>query len=468
MIAGLVGCAAEPLAIEADAEPTGVSIRATRAIDRVEVRDGAGPIVRRDVPGGALQVWIPAALSVGAPLRAIASAGGTSAAVDLRVGQPVSVAPPRAATAADVAALASWFPADAFGVPEAARTPDRIELPGIWAVWTWRALPEQAPWAWTRVEVTSRADEPRDVAVEMRVVDAVGRVPAAFVPRVRDRPQASVSTVLRLPARAPGSVTLPVFVDRNSVEPGVYFREITVSSLHGGAPLRVARSPMVVRRSGPVLAAGIALAGSGVLAGWTLLLVGLRRWLRGLSPADALVIGLLGSLGHLAGAVVQLAGAGVGAVLGPFAPFATGLVDDLLRACLLATMLALVPRPGAAALAAVVGTTVRAVLLGSVHPLDFLAIGSTVAWLEGAVWMGGANRAGWMDRPLAWWRFGAALVSANVALTATSLVFGAVGWRLYYSAGYVAAILILPGALYAALGCAVAVPFVASLRRVAP
>jgi hypothetical protein len=51
---------------------------------------------------------------------------------------------------------------------------------------------------------------------------------------------------------------------------------------------------------------------------------------------------------------------------------------------------------------------------------------------------------------------------------ATGLVVAAVLYRLYFADWYVVMVVALPGVLYVALACALAVPFSNSLRRVAP
>jgi hypothetical protein len=213
---------------------------------------------------------------------------------------------------------------------------------------------------------------------------------------------------------------------------------------------------------------GGAAVAVGALAGWGALLLRWRVWMG--RPGEALAIASLGTLAHAAGAAVQLAGVGFTAFLGPFAPFVTGFADDALRACAYAVLLTLYPRPGVAALATVVGTGVRSVALGSFHPVDLVFLGFGVAALEGGAALAGLSRPGWSDGPwlARWLRLTIGLGGANAATTLAGVVVGALVWRLYYAPAYVVALTLGPGALYAALGCAFAVGFADSLRRVAP
>ena len=194
------------------------------------------------------------------------------------------------------------------------------------------------------------------------------------------------------------------------------------------------------------------------------------RWLRAQPTSDLVTIALFGALSYVVAGVLQVVGHGVSALLGPFAPLLTGLPDDALRACLLATLLTLLPRPGVAALATVTGALLRGLTLGSFHPVDLLYVGSVVFWLEASLWLVGLTRApSWRDGSWGarWLRVSLGLGLANVAAVATGLCVAAALYRLYYAAWYVALLLAVPGFLYVAIGCAVAVDLAASLRRVA-
>ena len=60
------------------------------------------------------------------------------------------------------------------------------------------------------------------------------------------------------------------------------------------------------------------------------------------------------------------------------------------------------------------------------------------------------------------------VVAASLFGAACGLASGMVLYRLFYADWYVVATLALPGFLYDAIACALAVGFAASLRRVEP
>jgi len=94
-----------------------------------------------------------------------------------------------------------------------------------------------------------------------------------------------------------------------------------------------------------------------------------------------------------------------------------------------------------------------------------------VALHEAALWAAGVTRsAAWRDEsPIRQWaRLATGFGVANAATVALGMASTAVLYRLYFAAWYVAFLVLVPGLLYVAIGCVLAVPFAASLRRVAP
>jgi hypothetical protein len=167
----------------------------------------------------------------------------------------------------------------------------------------------------------------------------------------------------------------------------------------------------------------------------------------------------------------RVLGLGVGALLGPFEPLLTGLVDDAFRTVLLVSLLALIPRPGVMALATVVGWLLRGVALGSLHPADLLYLGSVAFWLEGALWLSGLTRdPAWREEPALqqWARLSLGFGGANAAAALSGLLTTMVLYRLYLADWYVALLVGLPGFAYVLVGCALAVPFARAARQVAP
>ena len=182
-----------------------------------------------------------------------------------------------------------------------------------------------------------------------------------------------------------------------------------------------------------------------------------------------MTIALFAAMGFLVSVAGRLVGVGVGAALGPFAIMLTGLIDDVLRYALLATLLTLLPRPGTAALVALTQWLLSGIALGSFGPTDLLFVSGRVFWLEAGLWAAGITRSQtWRDeRPLVrWLRLTAALGGASAATNATGLILHVTLYRLFLADWYVAMVILGPGFLYVALAVAVAVPFADSLRRI--
>ena len=210
-----------------------------------------------------------------------------------------------------------------------------------------------------------------------------------------------------------------------------------------------------------VLAAAIGLVG--------LLVPGLRG-LRRTSTRDLVTISIFASLLFVVGAAGQVIGLAVAAVLGPFGPFLTGVIDEALTTALLVTLITLVPKRGTASLAIVIGWLLRGLVLGGFSVVDVLFVGSQVFWLELFLGLagltGGAGR--WRDNPpvLRWLRLSVGLGGASVAAAACGLALQVVLYRLWLAPWYVVALLVGPSLLYVVAAVGLAVPFADSLRRV--
>jgi hypothetical protein len=351
------------------------------------------------------------------------------------------------------------MPADALGRPDPTLPADRVLLPSRFAL-GWRR--SDAPWTWQAVTLANTAPRPVDVVVRAEVRDARGPVDA-FRSRREGTGVPYVAAIARVPAEGATVVALPMFVDADAVPTGALVRRIAVTPLGAREPLHVLDLPLAVGRGSRFGWPVFLVACVTSLGGWALLALGWRRFLRSVSTADLVTISLFGSLTFVVGAAFQLLGMGVAAVLGPFAPLLTGLPDDAFRAVLLGTLVTLIPRPGVVATATVVGFLMRGLALGSFHPADLLFLGTAVLLHEGALWLAGPSRGrgGWARLTLS-------LGGANVVSVLLGLATTAVLYRLYFAAWYVAALAILPGFVYVAIGCWLAVPVAESLRRVAP
>jgi len=367
-------------------------------------------------------------------------------------------------------------PAHADGTVDRTVPAGRIQLAAPW----WDALldrlqlgfrprDDQAPRTYMAVQIANRGDRPVNTVLSGRVVLGE-RIHPAFRPRLRDSVDLErVRRLVRIPPGQTIAAALPIYLDRSAIPGPVEVEvEVELRTIGSSAVLHQLRVPLVVQRGTPWASAGLLAGLVGMILGWIGIAAGLKRWL-GRSTGELTTIAVFGSLSFTVGAATQLVGLGLSSVLGPFAPFALGLADDALRMSLLGALLALVPRVGVFGLATLVGWLMRALALGSVHPVDALYLGNTIFLTELALWGFGVTRVeGWMEGAdlVAWARLAGGLALPNAAATGLALAVSVVLYRLYYASWYVLATIAIPGLLYAAIGCAVAIPFARSLRRV--
>jgi hypothetical protein len=369
------------------------------------------------------------------------------------------------------------FPTDAWGQSDRARPPDRVTLPASW--WRkglqsvglgYRPRDDQAPWGWQAVTLRNDATTDIDVVLRAVVLASDGTRAEAFRSQVRGSDSDAVTTVLRVPAKRSATASLPVFVDGDALSnTEAYQRRIEVLPLGSDRPVEVVEAPLFVQRGSPWASLGFAVALLSSVAGYLLILGRGRKWMKQMQTTQLVTVALFGSLSYVVATALQVVGMGLASVLGPFSPLLMGVVDDAFRACLLGTLVALLPRPGTAMLATLVGFLMRGLTLGAFHPVDLLYVGSTVLWLETWLWVSGCTRgAGWLDggRIEQWVRLSVGLGVSNVCATATGLAISVVLYRLFLADWYVIAILALPGFLYVVVGAWLAVDFAAALKRV--
>ncbi|MBN2797762.1 MAG: hypothetical protein JXX28_01325 [Deltaproteobacteria bacterium] len=454
-----------------DGLPVPLGLQLT-AVHPAEITVGAGQVRERvALPVAGQRRLIP--LSLGAGDSLWLEAGGA------RLEIPTTWSPvPRAEAAAKLAWIEGRFPADPRGLPETGRPEDRVTLPSRW----WGALlrrvglgerlsPELGPWAWEAVTLGNSGDQPLDLSLSASVLEPDGTPSRVFRPRLReaDGQLSRVVSLLRVPPGGEATAVLPVYVDPRLAHQGTWIREVRVTPLGSAEPLLVHREPLYVSRGSAWLAGGLAVTLLGAALGLAWLGLGLRRWLRERSTSELMTVALFGTLAAVLTATSRLLLSGVGAALGPFSPLVVGLLDDVLRTALVATLLSLLPRRGVAALGVLVGWLVQLLLLGSFLPTDLIFVGARVAWLEGGLWLAGITRpTGWRDAsPLGRWaRLSLGLGVASVLSTGGGLVLHMTLFRLWFAPWYVAMVLLLPGFAYVLVGVALAVPFAESLRRV--
>lgn len=375
------------------------------------------------------------------------------------------------------------FPADPGGVPDPTRPAGRITLPSGW--WSsvlktvglgFRPQASDGPWAWQGVALDNHSERAINVVVRSRILDADGQPAPAFRPRMRDGDDGSgaVSVLLRVPPGQQAVAGMPVYVDESLLSSQItaersWRRVVEVIPLGATAPLLTDDAPLYVSRGSTAASAGLLAAVAASIGGGILLLRRGRSWLTRARTSELMTIALFAAMGFLVSVAGRLIGVGVSAALGPFSVMLTGLIDDVLRYALLATLLTLLPRPGTATLVALTQWLLSGIALGSFGPTDLLFITGRVFWLESGLWLTGITRSrAWLDeRPFTrWLRLAAALGGASAAANATGLILHVTLYRLFLADWYVAMVILGPGFLYVAIAVAVAVPFAESLRRI--
>jgi len=380
--------------------------------------------------------------------------------------------------------VAMPFPVDSRGEPELARPSNRVTLPAKW----WREILKRTtlgsrnwgqyePWGHQAVVLENMGEQPLNVAIRSVVTDAEGVADPIFNPRFRDVDSSTgeTSVLLRIPAKQQASAVLPIYVDDPRIPDAHptngWRRTIEVTPLGLDTPIITAEQPLFVSRGNTAASLGLWVSVLGALAGLGLAIGRWRNWLTERPTTQLMTIAMFGALMFLAQTGGQLLGMGMAALLGPFSTLLTGLVDDAFRTALLVTLLMLAPRPGTAALAALVEGLLGALALGQIGPTELLILGNRVFWVELCLWLTGVTRDnGWTQGPtwVAWLRTSLGLGLANLATAAFGLVISMVLYRFYYATWFVVMVLAGPSFLYVLIGCALAMPFARSLREVAP
>jgi hypothetical protein len=477
--------AARALRVEVQPRPGGDWIEAEGSIPVPVIRGGTTEVLVGVTGGPGMPASVDIAdqpLPLAAPgLRAVRAVRVGPEPMPLVVGDARFTLVPALVDPATLARLVRVgghvFPAEADGSPDAARPAFQVRLPS--PAWDQlvraiglggRRRDDLAPWAFWGVALENTGNEPVDLHVTLEIHDAAGPA-ASFRPRLRtaDGDTGVVAALVRVPAGTRTVATLPLFVDTGVVRAGAYTAALTVTPLGGDTPLYKLEEPLYVRRGDPVASAGFAASLLVFLGGVALVVTRLRRWLEAAATSELMTIALFGSATFLVGTAADLVAMGIGAVLGPLSSILTGLLSDLGRYTLLATLISLLPRPGTLTLAILTGWILRGFTVGAFAPVDLLYTGTSIAFAELFAWAAGLTRGGaWRDEPLGarWARLSIGFAGASVATILAALWMHIILYRLFFADWYIALQVLVPGLLYTTLACRVAAGFAASLRRV--
>ncbi len=370
-----------------------------------------------------------------------------------------------------------WLlPTDATGRTERSRAEDRIVLPNrFWArVARWLGAPSEVPnyyepFTFQTLWIENRSSQPLGLLLRAEVVDHRGQPVPYFASAQLDSTGGTRQIIAYgyVAAGATERFVLPIYVRPGTPE-GNFQRRVEIRLLGSDRVVRVLQSPLGVVRSHAVYSlwlVGTATLSVAWLAGTVLFY---RRMVRSFGVRLLVLLSLLGSLQF----AVQLAGRLVlmlfYAVLGPFNCLVGGLLTEVTTYLLVTSILYLVPRVGAMTLAGLVTYLAGGIMFGSFGILDFLFIGSSIAFRELLLAGFGVTRFRPTDKPPRLLPMMLSLGLADAATSFTSLVLQAVFYRLFFANWYIFLQVVVTGFLYTALGVWLGRSLGVSLRRVHP
>ncbi len=477
VLLGLTGGPGMPPEVVVDGESVALGVEGQRLIRRITVGGAPRRVMVEQVAAAAPAAPAGAAAAPAAPAGAAAPPAGAAPAATPFAAFTLTPHLVRLDTLAAALTVASdVFPAESTGEPDLGRPASRVTLPSpLWerlvrAVGLGgRRRDTVAPWAFWGVRLENTGAEPVDVQVTL-YVEQDGAAAPAFRPHLRDGEGETdrVAVLLRVPTGG-ATAALPLFVNTDAVVAGAYTAVLTVSPLGSAVELHTARRPLYVGRGDPVASVGFGASIVAALAGVALIGLRLRRWLT-TPTSELMTIALFGSALFVVGTASDVLAMGVGVVFGPLSTLFTGLLSDLGRYTLLATLITLIPRSGTLALAIVTGTFLRGFTTGSYSPTDLLYLGLTVGYTEAFAAVAGLTRPGWPDEPAVrrFLRLSLGFAGASVCITLSGIWIHVVLARLFFAPWYIAMQAIGPGFLYTIVACWVATGFAESLRRVEP
>ena len=384
---------------------------------------------------------------------------------------------------AELLELKRWtFPADPSGEEQPDQLTDSVVLPD--EVWTaMRRLlrrPAQMfnhydPYAQQAIDLHNHGNLPLNLRIESEICDlATGRPLLDFSPPIFKSPVESTTSehLLRVEGQQTSSAVIPVYV-RPGVRPGQYERRLRVYWLGSSQPVLQAVRPLVVIRGDPMVSAVVvcALVAGGL--GWGGVLWGGRSVVQRVGVNGLSTIGLLAAVHFVAAYAFRLGSDILAGVLGPFYVFLAGLGNEGVSALMLAVVVTLVPRVGAASLSMATVFLLYSMFTGQFGFVDMLFLSVGCVANETLLALSGVTTTQRFRQPAetlplhAVVRLALALGSAKALTLYTQLCLYQVVYRLYYADWYILAVTLWVGLGYGTLGAACGAVLGSQLRRTA-
>jgi hypothetical protein len=197
----------------------------------------------------------------------------------------------------------------------------------------------------------------------------------------------------------------------------------------------------------------------GSLAGWLVWLTWGRRAVRRIGIEGLCVIALFAGLHIAVSYASRIGGYVLWAILGPFSVFLAGIGNEGLTSLLIAATIVLVPRPGTFLLSSATVFLINALFTGQFGIVDLLFV--TISIVSAEVLLAGLGIT--TGRQMAdshaasasiVLRLAIAIGVANMATLYAQYCIAAVVYRLEFDGWYLAALSLVTGLLYGALGAA--------------
>jgi hypothetical protein len=335
---------------------------------------------------------------------------------------------------------------------------------------------EYEPYAQQAVVLRNKGDVPLNLLVESEVAErAGGPALAEFAPPLWYSPQASASSqhIVRVPAGQSAAAIVPLFV-RGGALPGEYLRQFRISLVGGGTPIAEIARPLAVIRGDATVSAVVLASLAVTVMTWIAAVVFGKRCVRAIGAEGLAMIALVAGMHFGVSYASRLGGNVLGTFMGPFSIFIEGLGGEGLACLLLAAAVTLIPKPGSLAVSSLAVFLLNALFTGQFGLVEVLfvtvsvALGETCLALAGVTTAGGFRRPSPTAHPVSVLQMALAIGLANAGTLFAQFCLSQVLYRLFFSAWYMAAVALITGLLYGAVGAGLGTLLGWELRRTLP